>query len=445
MAMDGLTPPHSVDAERAVLGAILREPQSLNLVADKVTADDFFLDVHRRIFTAMVELDAANDPTDIVTVADLLQRTAGEAEPIGPAYLVELTEKSPVAQNVEYYAELVKDYRTLRDVIGACQSTIAKAMACQGRAAGFIEDVERDFLQISSRQDRRGGIISHVDVLNETITELEKRLSLGGAIPGVTSGFTDLDAMTGGWQKGDLIIFAARPGMGKTAFALNCSINAAKAGHPVVFFSLEMVSVDLMTRLIASEGRVDSSRLRKGDLTEDDRNRLMQGARLIGTLPAMLGIDQTPGISLVELRSRCRRFKKEHGLGLIVIDYLQLVRSPSSKKNETREREIAEISGGLKNMAKELEVPVIALAQLNRDAEKRQDRRPKMSDLRESGSIEMDADLILMVYRDEYYNKASEDAGKAEIIIGKNRHGATDSVVLAYQPNFVSFHNHMKT
>ena len=441
----GNTPPHSIDAERAVLGAILREPLSLNLVADKVTADDFFLDVHRRVFKAMVELDAANEPTDIVTVADRLQRTSGDGEPIGPAFLVELTEKSPVAQNVEYYAELVKDYKTLRDVIAACQSTIAKAMACQGKAVGFVEDVEREFLQISARQDRKGGIVSHIDVLNDTITELEKRLSMESSVTGVTSGFTDLDAVTGGWQKTDLIILAARPAMGKTAFALNCTINAVKAGHPVIFFSLEMANIDLMSRLVASEGRVDSSRLRRGDLTEDDRNRLMQGVRQIGTMPAMLGLDETPGLSLMELRSRCRRFKKEHGLGLVVIDYLQLISASSGRKSDSREREIAEISSGLKGLAKELEIPIIALAQLNRESDKRIDKRPKMSDLRESGSIEMDADLILFVYRDEYYNKASEDAGKAEIIIGKNRHGSTENVMLAYQSNFVSFHNLLKT
>jgi len=441
----GHTPPHSIDAERAVLGAILREPLSLNLVADKVATDDFFLDVHRRVFKAMVELDAANEPTDIVTVADRLQRSSGEGEPIGPAFLVELTEKSPVAQNVEYYAELVKDYKTLRDVIGACQSTIAKAMACQGKAVGFVEDVERELLQISARQDRKGGIVSHIDVLNDTIAELEKRLAMDSSVTGVTSGFTDLDAVTGGWQKTDLIILAARPAMGKTAFALNCTINAVKAGHPVIFFSLEMANIDLMSRLVASEGRVDSSRLRRGDLTEDDRNRLMQGVRQIGTMPAMLGLDETPGMSLMEIRSRCRRFKKEHGLGLVVIDYLQLISASSGRKSDSREREIAEISSGLKSLAKELEIPIIALAQLNRESDKRIDKRPKMSDLRESGSIEMDADLILFVYRDEYYNKASEDAGKAEIIIGKNRHGSTENVLLAYQSNFVSFHNLMKS
>ena len=229
--------------------------------------------------------------------------------------------------------------------------------------------------------------------------------------------------------------------MGKTAFALNVAVNAVKSNFPVAIFTLEMAKTQLMMRLLAAEARVDSSRLRKGDLTEDERNRLMYGARTLGTLPAMLGIDETGGISLMELRSKCRKFKKEHGLGLIVVDYLQLMQPTAGKKYDSREREISEISGGLKNLAKELNVPVIALAQLNRGPDARPDKRPKISDLRESGSMEQDADMIMFLYRDEYYNKASEDAGKAELILGKNRHGATTTLMLAYQPNFVSFHN----
>ena len=317
-------------------------------------------------------------------------------------------------------------------------------MACSGRAAGFIEEVEKEFLSIANEQDRKGGLVPHVEVLNSTIIELEAKLAMEGALAGVPSGFNDLDQLTGGWNKSDLIIIAARPGMGKTAFMLNCAMNAVKAGVPTAMFTLEMSRNQLMQRLLASEARVDSQSLRKGETTEDGRNRLMQGARVIATLPAQLGIDETSGISLVELRSRCRRFKKEYGLGLIMIDYLQLMVSSTTKKNDSREREIAEISGGLKGLAKELQVPVIAAAQLNREADKRVDKRPKISDLRESGSIEMDADQILFLYRDEYYNKNSEDVGKAEVILGKNRHGSVETVMLAYQSAFVSFHNLMK-
>ena len=233
--------------------------------------------------------------------------------------------------------------------------------------------------------------------------------------------------------------------MGKTAFALNCAMNSVKRGHPTLIFTLEMAKNQLMTRLISSEARVDSAKLRRGDpLTEDERNRLVQGFRSFSGLPAILGIDETGGISLAEVRSRCRRFKKEHGLALIIVDYLQLMTASANRRPESREREIAEISSGLKNLAKELQVPVFALAQLNREADKRIDKRPKISDLRESGSIEMDADVILFVYRDDYYDRNSEDSGKAEIIFGKNRHGGLDTVPLAYQPSFVSFYNLLK-
>ena len=440
-----VAPPHSADAERAVLGIILRDPVSLNQVTDKLRSKHFFVDVHRNVFEAIVELDASNEPTDIVSVSDKLVRSGYSAtEYTGATFLIELTERAPVSQNVEYYADLVRDYFYLRQIIGACQQTMARAMACQGRAAGFIEEVEKEFLSITNEQDRQGGLVPHIDVLNSTLIELEARLALDGALAGVPSGFTDLDSLTGGWNKSDLIIIAARPGMGKTAFMLNCAMNAVKAGIPTAFFTLEMARNQLMQRLLASESRIDSQSLRKGETTEDGRNRLMQGARVIATLPARLGIDETSGISLVELRSRCRRFKKEYGLGLIMIDYLQLMTASSTKKSDNREREIAEISGGLKGLAKELNVPVIAAAQLNREADKRVDKRPKISDLRESGSIEMDADQILFLYRDEYYNKNSEDVGKAEIILGKKRHGSVETIMLAYQANFVSFHNLMK-
>ena len=438
-------PPHSVDAERAVLGTVLRDPSSLNQVSDKLQAEHFFVDVHRFVFKAIIELDALNEPTDIVSVSDKLVRSGYSAsEYSGPSFLIELTERAPVSQNVDYYADLVRDYFYLRQIITACQQTMSKAMACSGRAAGFIEEVEKEFLSIANEQDRKGGLVPHVEVLNSTIIELEAKLAMEGALAGVPSGFNDLDQLTGGWNKSDLIIIAARPGMGKTAFMLNCAMNAVKAGVPTAMFTLEMSRNQLMQRLLASEARVDSQSLRKGETTEDGRNRLMQGARVIATLPAQLGIDETSGISLVELRSRCRRFKKEYGLGLIMIDYLQLMVSSTTKKNDSREREIAEISGGLKGLAKELQVPVIAAAQLNREADKRVDKRPKISDLRESGSIEMDADQILFLYRDEYYNKNSEDVGKAEVILGKNRHGSVETVMLAYQSAFVSFHNLMK-
>ena len=437
---EALNLPHSKEAEKAVLGAVLKEPDQANLVMELLKPEHFFVDAHRTIFTAMIELYSKNEPTDILTVADKLRAGEEGGELIGPAYLVDLTENCPITQNLEYYAGMVREYHHLRRIIEACQTTVKKAMTCDREIKGFVEEVEKEFLSIAGEQDK-SGLTPAIEVLESTIQELEERLASDGGLTGVPSGFTDFDRICGGLQGSDLIILAARPGMGKTAFALNVAVNAVKSNFPVAIFTLEMAKTQLMMRLLAAEARVDSSRLRKGDLTEDERNRLMYGARTLGTLPAMLGIDETGGISLMELRSKCRKFKKEHGLGLIVVDYLQLMQPTAGKKYDSREREISEISGGLKNLAKELNVPVIALAQLNRGPDARPDKRPKISDLRESGSMEQDADMIMFLYRDEYYNKASEDAGKAELILGKNRHGATTTLMLAYQPNFVSFHN----
>ena len=425
--IDVVAPPHSVEAEKAVLGAVLRDPPLLSMISDKIREDYFFLDYHRRIFAVMMGLDAKSEPCDLVTVADRLQRLDQDSRISAPVYLVDLIQQAPVAQNIEHHARIVAEYYFLRKIMG------------------FVEEVEKSFLEISNEQDRQGGVSTHMEVLESTINELEQKMLRAGELSGVPSGFNDLDSVTGGWQKSDLIILAARPGMGKTAFALNCAMNSVKKGHPTLIFTLEMAKNQLMTRLISSEARVDSAKLRRGDpLTEDERNRLVQGFRSFSGLPAMLGIDETGGISLSEVRSRSRRFKKEHGLSLIIVDYLQLMTASHGRRPESREREIAEISSGLKNLAKELQVPVFALAQLNREADKRIDKRPKISDLRESGSIEMDADVILFVYRDEYYDRNSEDSGKAEIIFGKNRHGGLDVVPLAYQPSFVSFYNLLK-
>jgi len=439
-----MSPPHSLEAERAVLGSALRDPGVLNSVMDGIRAECFFSDIHSDIFTVMLELDTNNEPIDIVTVAEKLKRVRTKDPDGGLGYLIELTENASLTQNAEYYAGIVKEYFFLRKVIKTCQTTIQQAYSYQGKASGFVEDIEKEILGIFNEQDRNKGISPALNILEETIEELEQRIALGGAPTGVPSGFTDLDQLTGGFQKGHLIILAARPGMGKTALALNFALNAVKKNHPVIVYSLEMSKVQLMMRLLSSEARVDSSKIVRGDLNEDERNRLMHGARTIGTLPAVLGIDETSMLTLSELRSRARRFKKEHGLSLVIVDYLQLMGSSSTRKTENREREIAVFSAGLKALAKELEIPVIALAQLNRGPDSRTDKRPKSSDLRESGSLEQDADLIMFVYRDEYYNKMSEFAGQAEVIIEKNRHGAQTTLMLAYQSNFVSFHNLMK-
>ncbi len=446
-AQQSLTPPHSSEAEKAVLGAILRDPEQLTVVtaSSKLAPQHFYLETHRRIFSAMLSLDTANEPADLITVADTLRKQTEEGlQVIGPAYLVELTESCPVAQNIEHYANIIRHKFYLRKIIFACQDTAKRAMSSEGEISSFIEDIEKIFLEIASDHDAGGGLVHANKALASTIEELEQRINSDGVMTGVTTGFLDLDKTTGGWQSSDLIILAARPGMGKTALALNWALNAVKADKTVAIFTLEMSKEQLMQRLLSAEGRVDSTRMRKGDLTDEDQDRLMHAARTINQFNTKLAIDETPAITLTELRSRCRRYHKEFGLDLIIIDYLQLMGSHSASRKESREREVSEISMGLKALAKELHVPVIALAQLNRGPDARTDKRPKISDLRESGSMEQDADQIIFVYRDEYYNPNSEYAGKSEVILGKNRHGETGTVFLAFLPNFVSFHNLVK-
>jgi len=435
---DALAQQFSVDAEKAVLGAVLRDPDSLLIVENQLIPEHFFLDAHRKIFCAILELSAANEIPDLITVVDKLRSVDGDQDYLGPAYLVELTESCPVAQNLEHYTEILRREHFRRRVIAACESTIQKAKNFQGPPEAYIEEIEREFLRITSDNDRKGIVLAG-EVLEQTIEAIQSRLENDDKITGVPSGFSELDQLTGGFQSSDLIILAARPAMGKTALILNCAINAAHAGKQVVVFTLEMSKEQLMSRVLASEACVDSARLRKGDLSPEEQDRLIEGARRIYALNKNLGIDETPGISLTELRSRCRRHHKEHGLGMVVIDYLQLMGANTGKRYENREREISEISMGLKALAKELQVPIIALAQLNRGPDSRTDKRPKISDLRESGSMEQDADMILFIYRDEYYNPASEDAGIAELLVAKNRHGSTATIKLAYHPHFVAF------
>lgn len=439
-------PPHSIEAERSVLGAILRDPEQYHAVLDKIRlkSEHFFSDVHKNLFFAMEALEKESKPIDLITVAERIATIPEAKDQLSPAYLVELTENCPVTENAEYYAEIVINKYFLRRIARTCSDTIKRASGSEGTIAQFIEQIEQELLQIGNEQDVSDGLVSVKDILVPTLEELEDRISLEGSVTGVSTGFFDLDNMTSGWQKSDLIIMAARPGMGKTALGLNWALNAVKTGKTVAIFTLEMSKQQLIERLLSAEGRIDSTKLRKGDLDDDDQDRLMHAARALNKCGNNLVIDETPGISVSELRSRCRRYQKEHGLDFIVIDYLQLMSGSLQAQKQGREREIGEISMGLKSLAKELGVPVVAMAQLNRGPDARPDKRPKISDLRESGSMEQDADLIVFVYRDDYYNPNSEFAGKAEILIAKNRHGETGSVYLAWLPNFVSFHNLVK-
>ena len=431
--------PYSADAERAVLGAILVDSDTLTIVEGLLQAEQFFVDSHQKIYECILKLSSEGDSVDVLTVAEALRGADGDQKTLGPQYLVQLTEDCPVTQNVEHYAKIVRKLFFKRNIIQTCQNVINQASSYEGEVESFIETVEKEFLSISQTYDRKG-LVQADDVLESTIDDLQRKLESDGSLSGVPTGFHELDNLSGGLQGSDLIILAARPGMGKTALVLNMASNAMFAGKNVAIFTLEMSKEQLMGRVLAAVSRVDSSRLRKGDLSDEEQDRLMEGARRIYERKEGFAIDETPGISLMELRSRCRRYHKEVGIDFIVVDYLQLMTAGTGKP-ESREREISEISMGLKNLAKELNVPVVALAQLNRGPDSRPDKRPKISDLRESGSMEQDADMILFVYRDEYYNPSSEDAGIAEVIIGKNRHGSLTTIKLAYQPSYVAFQN----
>ncbi len=433
------TLPFSMEAEKAVLGGVFGNQDSLYIIEDMLTPDHFFLDAHKKIFESILELSGQGDVPDIVTVAEKLRREKGDRHYLGAGYLAELTECAPISENIEDYAGIVRSCFFRRKIISACQETIAGAKSFSGDVTAFVEGLEKEFLEITGNYDR-SGLIKVDRVVESTLEDLERKISTDGVTTGVPTGFDDLDRLTGGLQPSDLIILAARPGMGKTALVLNIATNAALANKSAVVFTLEMSKEQLMVRVLSSLARVESTKMGKGDLSQDELDRLMESARKLHDYKDYLAIDETPGISLMELRSRCRRYAKENGVDLIVIDYLQLM-SLGGGKVESREREISQISMGLKQLAKELRVPVVALAQLNRGPDARPDKRPKISDLRESGSMEQDADLILFVYRDEYYNPDSESAGVSEVIVGKNRHGETTTIKLAFQPNYVSFHN----
>ena len=428
--------PYSAEAEKAVLGSILTDPNNFINVSSILHKDHFYIDDHRIIYEVIADLDKKNLTADVISVAEVA-RYRGK---ITNTYLSELIQDCPITLNIEHYAAIVKHHYTRRQIIQICQNIVKKCLHYDGSSEEFLETVQQELLRATEVQSQVG-LIPSGEILADTVKEIEVRISRGDKITGVSTGFRDLDAVTGGWQPSDLIILAARPGMGKTALALNCALTAVREGSPTAIFSLEMSRTQLMARLVSAEARVDSSKIRRGNLNERERDKFMDGVRRINKLETAFSIDDTPAITISELRSRCRRFKHSHGLGLIIIDYLQLIGRSVSSRYENREREISEISRNLKALSKELYVPIISLAQLNRSPDARPDKRPLMSDLRESGSMEQDADLILFIYRDEYYHKSSEDAGKAEIIIGKNRHGPMETIDLAFMPSFVSFHN----
>ncbi|SDN96821.1 replicative DNA helicase [Alkalicoccus daliensis] len=428
------TPPQNLEAEQAVLGAIFLERQALITASDRLMPEDFYRTAHSRIFEVMLELSDKGEPVDLVTLIDELHRKNWLEEVGGVAYLGELANAVPTAANVQYYAQIVEEKSLLRRLIRVATSIATESYSAEDEVDAILNDAEKSILEVARKQST-GEFMDIKDVLIEAFDKIELLQHTAGEVTGVPTGFLELDRITAGFQKNDLVIVAARPSVGKTAFALNISQNVAtKTDENVAIFSLEMGADQLVMRMLCAEGNIDAQRLRTGRLEDDDWQRLTMA---MGSLSkAGIFIDDTPGIKVKEIRSKCRKLKQEQGLGMIMIDYLQLIQG-DARSSEGRQQEVSEISRELKGLARELEVPVIALSQLSRGVESRQDKRPMMSDIRESGSIEQDADIVAFLYRDDYYDQESEKKDIIEIIIAKQRNGPVGTVELA----FVKEHN----
>ena len=435
------TPPHSIEAEQSILGGLLLDNSKWDVVGDKVIEEDFYRQDHRLLFRVAGRLASLGNPIDVVTVSEELQRMGELENAGGMAYLIELVEKTPSATNVRAYADIVHERAVLRRLIQVSGEISDSAFNPSGRSTNeLLDDAERKVFKISeSKTGSDSGPVSINPVLTKTLERIEELFEAEEGITGVTTGFKDLDDMTSGLQPSDLVIVAARPSMGKTAFAMNLVENALiKAELPVLVFSMEMPADSILMRVLSSLGQINQTRIRSGKLEEEDWPRLSTAAGLLKDRP--LFIDDTAGLSPTELRSRSRRVAREVGqIGMIMVDYLQLMQVPGM--NEGRTAEISEISRSLKALAKELQCPVVALSQLNRGLESRTDKRPMNSDLRESGAIEQDADVIMFIYRDEYYNEDSPDKGIAEIIIGKQRNGPIGKIKLQFQGQFTKFND----
>ncbi len=437
-ALTSYTPPASMEAEQSVLGAVLVNPQALDQIADLLTPRDFYRPAHGQIYQAMFDLYQRGEPVDLTSVAALLKERGQLEEVGGPVFLASLSEQMGLASNAFYYARLVHEKSILRSLLVRSQEIAA---ACLGRIEDvdeFLDEAEAKIFEISDSKLRPGfqslGVLVVKEVENlEAIWHREK-----GRITGVPSGFIDLDNYTAGFQKGDLIIIAARPSMGKTALALNIAFNAAYEGQTAVaFFSLEMSKEQLVRRLLASVGEIDASHLRRAFLTTQEWQNLQEAAGYLQDCP--IYIDDTPAATVLEVRSKARRLKAEGKLGLVIVDYLQLMKGRSEAPS--REQEISEISRSLKALAKELDVPVIALSQLSRKVEDRRPKIPELADLRESGAIEQDADVIFFIYRDEVYNENSPEKGVARILLKKQRNGPTGELRLVFRDLFTRFDN----
>lgn len=429
-------PPQNLEAEQSVLGAILLDNEALLKALEVITPDDFYRDSHKKIFNAMIELFEKNEPIDLITLTDHL-RMKDQLETIGGvSYLTSLVNFIPTAANVRHHARLIREKSLMRGLIRTATEIVSMVYEENMPADDLVDMAEKNIFSISDKRVKTS-FSKLKDVIKDSFEMIESLYDRKEAITGVPSGFHDLDELTTGFQHGDLVIVGGRPSMGKTALALNIAQHVGvELGEPVAIFSLEMSKRQLALRMLCSEAMVDSNRVRKGFIRKEDWHKLTSAAGKLAEAPIF--IDDSSGISVLEMRAKARRLKMEHGLSLVIVDYLQLMKGKGNF--ERREQEISEISRALKGLAKELEVPVIALSQLNRGVEQRHDKRPTLADLRESGAIEQDADVILFLYRDEVYNKNSNDnRGKAEIIIAKQRNGPTATVNLTYLSHCTRF------
>ncbi len=432
-------PPQNLDAEQSILGGILLDNQALNAVLEVLTHQDFYSEAHRKIFLAITELAERNEPSDLVTLGSFL-KDKNQLDSIGgTSYLATLVESVPSAANISAYAKLVKEKSVLRQLISTATGIVTRSYGTGADVDQLLDEAEHAIFEISEHKIRPS-FYPMKDIIKDSFRTIERLYERKELVTGVPTGFGKIDEITSGLQNSDLIIVAGRPSMGKTAFALNIAEHVAlEENIAVAIFSLEMAKEQLAMRMFSSIAKVNSQKLRRGFVGETDWPKLTTAAGRLSEAPIF--IDDTPAITVLEMKAKARRLKADKGLGLVILDYLQLMRSGGSK--DSREQEISEISRSLKALAKELAVPVIALSQLNRKVEDRTNRRPQMADLRESGAIEQDADVIAFIYRDEVYNKSEDNTerGFAEIIIGKQRNGPTGTVKLVFQEQFTRFEN----
>ncbi|MDG1204760.1 MAG: replicative DNA helicase [Pseudomonadales bacterium] len=432
-------PPHSLEAEQSVLGGLMLDENAWDRLESIITADDFYRGDHRIIFRCMADLVATNKPLDIVTISESLEGVNEQTNVGGIAYLSELASNTPTASNVVAYAEIVAERATVRGLISVANEIADAGFNPQGRTAAQLVDMaESSVFKIGDERPSQGGPQEVNTLLANTVKRIDELFETKGALTGLSTGFKEVDEMTMGLQPGDMVVVAGRPSMGKTSFAMNIAENAVIAGtKPVLVFSMEMPADSLVMRMLSSLGRIDQTKIRSGQLSDDDWPRLTSAVTLLNDKPLL--VDDSAALSPSEMRSRARRVVREHGdLGLIVIDYIQLMQASGGARSENRATEISEISRSLKGLAKEFNCPVIALSQLNRGLEQRPDKRPIMSDLRESGAIEQDADVIMAIYRDEVYHEDAEK-GIAEVIILKQRNGPIGRRKLAFIGQYTKF------